>query len=411
MKGALRSVLGASFLFAFAAGAYAQSEGNLPGNTQVTGGTLATVKLKSANVLRKVTLTSSSGSNVDVNPADKIEGLTVASATVASGNASSGKWKASTASVDMQSKRATVDSLSGTTLSATALTGVTLPASSQTFKVAGKDVTGDFSKTPGLDLINVQAENVDVQKPTVEAAAVSLDTGKGPAATTSPDAGLRGDYFILRSNVHGFAVSGQALPGQAVAPAGSCFYVSKEADRTDPADSTKKQHVASGTFRTGRFPNGLFPPYGCPTSIKSINANESYDVLRETLNDADRLRYGLTGGILVAPFKFYSHTHNFNAGATVGPYIGYRVRDEPGSQSVFAFAVGATSATVKTNNADGTTTSSDHNGLSAAFAYLLEFKDVYSLGAVVGWDFFSKADQIPNSGKLWLGISLGTKIK
>ncbi len=145
--------------------------------------------------------------------------------------------------------------------------------------------------------------------------------------------------------------------------------------------------------------------------MTGIDPKESYDVLKETLLSADRLRYGLTGGILVAPFKFYGSSHNFSAGATVGPYVGYRFRDEPGSQSVLAFAVGATSATVKTNNADGTTTSTERNGISAAFAYLLEYKDTYSLGALVGWDFFSKADQIPNSGKLWLGISLGAKIK
>jgi hypothetical protein len=406
MRGHAWAALCAPLAFAFASTVQAQSEGTVPAGAHVVGGTIATTTIKSANVLKKVTLKDTKGATVDINPGDKIEGLVIAGATVGSAVTAGGKWK-STSSVDMRT-RAAVDTISGTQLSSGALTGVKLPASAQTFKVAGKDIpSADYSSTPAFDLINVQTDQADVQKATVDPSTVTL------GASTITEAGLKGDYIILRSKLKGFAPQGGTLPGTLTGGNDTCFYVSQEAERTDPANSSQKQKVATGNFKTGLFPNGIFPPWtSCPTDLGGeVQANVPYDILRDTLMESDRYRYGLTGGVLVAPFKWYWNSHNLSAGAQVGPYIGYRFRDDAASQSVLAFSIGLTSATVKTTNADGTTTSSERNGLSLAFAYLLEFKQQFSAGAMAGKDFFSKADDIPNSGKLWIGVSLGAKLK
>jgi hypothetical protein len=184
----------------------------------------------------------------------------------------------------------------------------------------------------------------------------------------------------------------------------------------DPGDP--KKQVLRGTFEVGRAPHaGIWPPYGCGdpkagNDETKINAELSYDVPKDlVMNGVDRTRYGWTYGILVAPVKYYVKPREFSAGASVGPYLGYRVYERNGASNVIAVAIGAATATVKTVDASGNSSSSNTTGLSAAVAYLANIKETFNIGVLAGTDLFSKSQNIETSNKLWLGISFGYNIQ
>jgi hypothetical protein len=235
-----------------------------------------------------------------------------------------------------------------------------------------------------------------------------------PAAAEQAGITTVGDYFKFNTRVEGFRLSSEKKPEEIPAPKGSCFRVSQELDDPDNAG----QKLARGIFVTGYLPRLLLPPYRCLTedelqkSDPKIDPALSYDVARRMiLEDRDRNRFGWTYGALVVPFKFYTGEREFSAGATVGPYLGYRLYDRQGSSSVLALGIGLATVDVTTNNPDGTASSSNTTGMSAALAYLLEIKGVFRVGAVAGADYFSRSQNIATSGKLWLGLSFGYQLE
>jgi hypothetical protein len=225
-----------------------------------------------------------------------------------------------------------------------------------------------------------------------------------PAGTEAANVSTVGDYFKFNVEVKGFTPSDSA--GAVTAPQGSCFRVSKEfADPTNPG-----RQMLRGRFETGLFPRGLWPPYSC--SDLSLNTSLSYDVSKQSvLEDYDRDRFGWTYGVLVAPVKYYVKPHEFSAGASVGPYLGYRVHDRQGSSNVIAISIGAATATVTTNNADGSAASTNTTGLTVAGAYLVDIKGAFNIGLLAGTDIYSKSQNVPTSNKLWLGLSFGYKLE
>lgn len=241
------------------------------------------------------------------------------------------------------------------------------------------------------------------------AGASTVSSGQTKSTTEDADINLMGDTFKFNAKVERFTPSDSAAGATPVtAPRGSCFRISQELEKKDPADATKTIKFVRGTFRTGW--RGL---YSCSdrSELVGVDPDLSYDVPRQTiLEDRDTTRFGWTYGILVAPFKYYWSEQSFSTGAAVGPYLGYRLYDRPGNSTVLAGAVGASTATVKTENADGTTTSSQKNGLTFALAYLFNIKRDFNVGFIGGWDVFSKSDDVPTSGKLWLSLSFGRKI-
>jgi hypothetical protein len=426
MKGALALGPGILLAMGFISPAHAQTPTVALGTTSVAGGTLGTTTvtggsissaavMASASALKTVTLKTKDGKTIDIKSGDKIENLQIDSATVASGAVSGGKWPSTTsATLDLQRGTITLNALNGTALKGVTLTDAKVSAGAQSWKLNGKEVSADLGGT-SLDLLNVNADSVNLSNTEIPVSALQLPQAKPTSTTEAADISLVGDYFVFNTKVEGFGPSQNNAAGNLTAPKGACFRVSQELERKDPADPTKTVRIARGSFATGFFPHYLLPPWWCASDndlrSSSIESDTSYDVLRQTiLDDRDRGRFGWTYGVLVAPFKFYYSSRNFSAGATVGPYLGYRFHDRQGSSSVIALAIGATSATVKTNNPDGTTTSSDRTGLSMAFSYLLDIKRDFNMGFLAGKDFFSKADAIPNSGKLWLGVSFGRKI-
>lgn len=227
-----------------------------------------------------------------------------------------------------------------------------------------------------------------------------------PAATEAANVSTVGDYFKFNVKVEGFKPSDADKPQPVDAPQGSCFRVSQEL--SDPNDP--KKQLLRGRFESGNFPRGIWPPYGC-TDLK-FDTTLSYDVSKQlVMEDRDRNRYGWTYGLLVAPVKYYVKPHEFSAGASVGPYLGYRFHDRQGSSDVFAVSVGASTATVTTNNADGSSSSSNTTGLTVAAAYLVDIKGAFNIGLLAGTDIYSKSQNVPTSNKLWLGLSFGYKLE
>jgi hypothetical protein len=230
-----------------------------------------------------------------------------------------------------------------------------------------------------------------------------------PAGTEAASVSTVGDWFKFNVEVKGFKPTDG---GEAVtAPQGSCFRVSNEF-----ADSTGSA-MLRGRFETGTFAHGIWPPYSCAdvkpgTDSRGINPAVSYDVARRNvLEDYDRDRFGWTYGVLVAPVKYYVKPHEFSAGASVGPYLGYRLHDRQGASNVFALSVGAATATITTNNPDGSSSSTNTTGLTVAAAYIVDIKSAFNVGLLAGTDIFSKSQNVPTSNKLWLGLSFGYKLE
>jgi len=257
--------------------------------------------------------------------------------------------------------------------------------------------------------------------PAVAAFAQAKDEGKDkqvdvskPAGTEAANISTVGDWFKFNTNVTGFKESGKSDSQPATAARSSCFRVSGEF--LDPSDP--KKQIMRGTFEVGRAPHaGIWPPYGCGEPKvgdvdPKINSAVSYDVPKDlVMNGVDRTRYGWTYGILVAPIKYYVKPREFSAGASVGPYLGYRVYERNGASNVIAVSVGAATATVKTVDSSGNSSSSNTTGLSVAVAYLANIKETFNIGVLAGTDLFSKSQNIETSNKLWLGISFGYNIQ
>lgn len=229
-----------------------------------------------------------------------------------------------------------------------------------------------------------------------------------PAGTEAANISTVGDWFKFNTNVTGFRKSDDSAARPGTTSKSSCFRVAGEFP--DPNDS--KKQILRGTFEVGAAPHAfVWPPYGCDKP-GDLDSNFSYDVSKDlVMNGVDRTRYGWTYGILVAPIKYYVKPREFSAGASVGPYLGYRVYERNGASNVIALSVGAATATVKTNNPDGSSSSSNTTGLSVAAAYLANIKDTFNIGVLAGTDLFSRSANIETSNKLWLGISFGYNIQ
>jgi hypothetical protein len=368
-------------------------------NVTISGGTITKATLRSAKLHDPITRDG----KVVIQTTDIIKGGTIESGDLVIGVATGGEVTVPTAGtvVDLQKDLVTIDALTGTRIVGAEVTDAKLN------QVTVNGSTVDLSQEK-VHLMHAELDAADVSKTTVPRSAL-VKPKSAPATAEEANIPLTGDYFLFKTEVETFRPS-RGGP-DVTAPKDSCFRVTNE--KPDPNDSSRT--FVEGTFVTGWFPHFLLPPYKCLGSDglerKKISANISYEVPKEMITtERDRLRYGWTYGVMVAPFKYYPKERIFNAGASVGPYVGYRVRDRPGDSSVVALSVGLANATLKQENADGTTSSSTVTGVSIALAYLGTLKDQFNIGFLAGFDNFSKSDNVPNSGKLWLGVSLGLKL-
>lgn len=300
---------------------------------------------------------------------------------------------------------ATISNVSGVSLTKAKVVDVK-------FKAATLKETGNVLDvgTDGLSLTDASASGVTLKTMTLAPADFKQADLK-PGANEANQLPLAGDYFKFLVRVHGFRRS-DAPDGEPVTAArDACFRVSQD---IEPKDGNGPR-IARGTFVTknsSTFGEFMLPPYSCEDPGDGIKDDQSYDVATATLvSDRDRLRYGWTYGLLVAPFKFYRKEREFSAGATVGPYLGYRIRDRPGSTQTFAVAVGPTAASVTTES-NGTTDTHMTTGLTVAVAYIGTIKGTFNYALVVGRDYFSKSEAVdPVRRHTWLGLAFGFDLK
>ena len=296
---------------------------------------------------------------------------------------------------------------------------------------------GTADETRALDTpveVTLNAASIDNAIVTNPSALVEGKTVP-PTSQADDNAPLAGDWFQFNTTV--LDARAQKAPGQdkaigLVIPANSCFRVAAEFDETN---GTEKKRYARGTFAKAAVwwwpPSWLSPPFGCEipkleevvrdtckgtpgtaeyNACEAEARNRSVDIPVDTLvNTGDRYRFGFTYGVMAAPFKYYRGSKTFDAGAQIGPYIGYRVWDRQGSSTVLALGIGATSARVKVTDGS-TTTEETKNGLSWAFGVFTEFKNSFNVGLLWGMDMFSAADAVPNQGAHWLSVSFGYKL-
>jgi hypothetical protein len=385
--------------------------------TTLSGGSVGKTKIISATAVSAFKLSYKEGESQkehEVKAGDTIEKLAIESGEILAGTASGGilTWPAA-AAVDTAQGTVTAESLNGTLLRGAILKKVKLSTGPQNAKIGGKEISGNsfLADTPDLQFKDANLEAANVKDPAVPP---SLVQGQlRPAGTEAANISTVGDYFKFNAKVEHFRTSSGEPRGELTAPKGSCFRVSQEFE--DPTDPTQK--LARGTFITGWFPRVLLPPYKCldEESLQKeplrLDPALSYDVpKRMIVEERDRDRFGWTYGALVAPFKYYRKERDFSAGASVGPYLGYRLHDRQGSSSVLALGIGMATASVTTNNPDGSTSTSNTTGMSAALAYLLDIKGSFNVGFLAGADYYSKSQNVANSGKLWLGLSFGYKL-
>jgi len=407
----------ASLALAPVAGSFAQTPSTKTvevKESSVSGGTLrGTTKLVTATSAGAASIpyTDSDGQtrSLDLKKGDKLVGLEIKGGNIVAATAAGGQLTSSVSlTLDANTGTVAAQTLTGTTLKGARLgDAVVSTTGQQKFKVNDSDITGTFTSEVAIQVTDANLENVTVDAPVVPQSLVVAKEAV-PGATEAANITTVGDYFKFRVNVEHFTPSDTGRSGEVTAPRGSCFRVSQEFDRKDPTDPFKTQRMARGSFATGwaGFPWGCLDDKDIP-----FDAALSYDVPRSLiLEERDRNRFGWTYGALVAPFKYYTKLREFSAGASVGPYLGYRVHDRQGSNSVVAVSIGLATATIKTDNADGTTSSSNTTGVTGALAYLLEIKGTFNMGVIAGADYFSKSQNVPTSAKLWLGLSFGYKL-
>jgi hypothetical protein len=419
----MKSICAISAAAMVAAWAQSFAQNTLPASATLHAKASTTISttftVKSAQTAGPVTLNYNSGGvtkPLELPGGTRIENLKVDAATVKSGSVAGGTYPPS-ATVDLQAGTVTLPTLTRTTLKGATLQVTTINPNEQTVTVRGAAYKGAFTFTApqGFLLTAVEAADVTISNVEVPAGAVQQQRAK-PATSTTVDVTTEGDFFRFNTKVENFAPAHANQPGTITVPRDTCFRVTKEFDREDPADTSRTQKYVTGTFQTGFWANFPGPPlWGCLNRDELVAAgldpDLSYDVLRQTIVvDRDRHRYGWTYGLFVAPFKYYPHDRSLNAGATVGPYLGYRYLDRPGGSAIVGASVGLTSATVTTTGPDGQSTSTERTGITFALGYLIEIKRDFNSGVLIGWDHFAKSYGVERSGEIWFGISLGRKL-
>jgi hypothetical protein len=403
--------LAACLLLSAFARAHAQSAQTVERSlTALSGGTISQAVV-SGRATKEFSITAKGAAKpLVVKRGHRIEALTVQSATVTSAMAHGGKLTVpASPTVDASMGMAEATSLTDATLKDATFKDVK-SATDASFKVEGAPVIATLPQDLELEKAET-AKPVTVTKPLVSVGSLQKQD-KQLGTTTQEKTDWVGDYVILNVDVGQFVLSDSPSEKPVTGKQGTCFRINKEYEIPDPADSTKKKKYVTGSFVTGiwpRFPS-LMPPWSCPDDVGEVNPRLSYDAPWQLITeDRDRSRFGYTYGVLVAPFKYYRADRQFSAGASVGPYLGHRIHDRQGSSTVAAIAIGAASTTVKTQNADGTENTSVKTGLSIALAAISQFKD-FNVGLIGGRDFYSKSDNVPFSGRVWLSVSFGKKL-
>ncbi len=119
-------------------------------------------------------------------------------------------------------------------------------------------------------------------------------------------------------------------------------------------------------------------------------------------------RYGFTYGALFVPYKYhFDGSKEFNGGASVGPYVGYRLdRNSFGFELKGVVFAGASTIQVA-EEVDGKQNTQNLAGFSYGLGVIGEVKDSFQLGFVLGKDRVSDSASYVDNGKTWAAFSIG----
>ena len=277
--------------------------------------------------------------------------------------------------------------------------------------IASKDVKIDsdpsaaFASDIEVSVTDAVLEKVAIKNAEVPTSAISNEKPQSTIATAS-NMPLIGDYNQLNVRLR---ITNVLSGKQIEAPKYSCFRVNKDTSKEQPKDA-KLYGSFIGSKDMNLVKRVLLQTFGDCGNVSSSDTTEyegmlgqEFVISKEDLESTyDRTRYGFSYGVLVTPFKFYPKQSHFESRATVGGYVGWRMHDRQGASNVIALALGPTTATV--NNVSMT-------GVSTALSWHGDIKDSFTVGAMLGADFFSKAANVPYAGKAWLGATLGYKLE
>jgi hypothetical protein len=214
------------------------------------------------------------------------------------------------------------------------------------------------------------------------------------------------------------ATTGTITPAKACLPRGTRINV--WIDRTDmarvivePVDSDVKQ--CDATAWPGSDANKTTTYYAPTTSV-------AYSITS----------WEFASGALVVPFKYYLQgDRSFVGSASVGPYIGVRIRwSASGTEWTTALFGGYTTVSVPASTASGgkttagvrtfapaatsaqpatTSQSNSISGFTGGVAFLTSLGDntKAQAGVVLGWDFVSDNAKWVNNRKMWLALQFG----
>ncbi len=252
-----------------------------------------------------------------------------------------------------------------------------------------------------------------------DAAAPAAATPAASAASAASEANAkdvprsnRGDYvgdcFLIKNDVPGLAKN-----------EGTRHWLVTEQDSRDPNDPVLTLIPASdwGHSWVETTLQRALPILGCtPKTSHSTPAR----VHASDFNRHGAIRRGFVYGMLTTPYKYFPGSKRFQAGAPVGPYLGWRIgQSGVGGAFVTAITLGAVEGdTVKADPTDATkqviTGHTTLMALSAAAGLIFDItrnpsKSPIKVGLLAGQDWVNSADNVKydHNRKTWVAIQIG----
>ncbi len=237
------------------------------------------------------------------------------------------------------------------------------------------------------------------EKPELSTAVVTSPVPESPASANSTN-GYKpgaGDVRTLTVNVPGFISTGATITSY-VAPAKSKL-------RVDTPERDGKVYVHFDRIGDGKDSN-----IG-DSSAPYVEAGKEYIVNSYILRTYPSNGWGQDYGLLVVPYKYHFLDQSLTGAATIGGYFGIRY-DSPGLGVALVMSAGLAVLPVSTQNDDGTLSTTNVSGFTAAGGIIatLSKAGMFQAGLLVGADWAGKDSQYKYEGQPWVALSFGINL-
>lgn len=119
-------------------------------------------------------------------------------------------------------------------------------------------------------------------------------------------------------------------------------------------------------------------------------------------------RFGLTYGALVVPYKYhFDGSKSFGSNASVGPFVGWRFARENIGVTWKLIGFAGASVIKVDRMEDGESKSDDIAAFSYGAGVIMELKNEFQLGFILGADEVGNDTDYEDDGKLWAAIAIG----